>query len=929
MARVAAKPKPRNLEFSQQSDLPRPKKAGKGAYGDQSTGSGDAKIEQQPVSSTRDGDGATPTSTRLSYLRMFEEADEASAPSRLIGMKCRRYFNNEQWTADEIAILNKRKQPVVTQNKIKPKVDYLTGLEVRRRSDPKVYPTRPVYEEDADSATFALRYACDRAEFKTTKSDVWEEMLIEGGPTGALVSVEVKPNGRPDIKITHTPWDRVFVDPHARKRDYADARYKGIVIWMDAADAEEAWPDAKDAITSTFVSASRSVSYDDRPAWQKWCDPYRRRVRIIELYYRKRGEDGQDEWWQCTLTQGGYLVEPAKVVYVNQDGETKCPLELISNYRKQDNTAFGLVEELLSRQDEINKRRSKLLHIVSLRQVRASRKAKNANKISEEVAKPDGVIIADKDDFEILPTGDLSEGHYKLLIQSEQEMDQSTANAALTGTQGGDPSGRAIALNQQGGQVQVETPLDRLRAWQLRIYTQVWNRIRQYWTGPMWVRITGDPANMKWVGINQPMTRADLESRKKGRPLSVYETARMGKSALVPVANDNGDPVPEGQEGMLKAVPAELEADIIIDDGPDTVTLEQDQFAMLADLAGKGVMIPPIAIIRASGLRNKDQIIDDLKAMMGAPPGGPGGPPPGAMPQGMPGAPPMPGAPMGPPQGAPAARGGKGAPPMPMPVPPPAPGAPPGLPPGAVLPAMVGEDGTQHPPLDAQGQPVMPMAMPPQMSDPAAEAAHAKDVADAAAAHELAQRKLDHDKAEADHRRSMEGRKQTLAEAQHKLAEQQFAMQNPHAQMMSQVLGAMGEGQSLDGQPTPGLVIAQAIAGIVKGAGLLVRLMGAPDEIVYDDKGTPVMKRKLGTQALTEQTLTEMATPTQGQTPMDIFGAALAHLEQIVEQGVMQLAAPKIITQNAQGQPDEVQSTAPAAGNDDQGAPPGPVQNAA
>jgi hypothetical protein len=52
----------------------------------------------------------------------------------------RRYYHSSQWTEEQIKALNKRKQPVVTFNRIGRKIDGVVGLIERLRQDPKAYP---------------------------------------------------------------------------------------------------------------------------------------------------------------------------------------------------------------------------------------------------------------------------------------------------------------------------------------------------------------------------------------------------------------------------------------------------------------------------------------------------------------------------------------------------------------------------------------------------------------------------------------------------------------------------------------------------------------------------------------------------------------------------------------------------------------------
>ena len=60
------------------------------------------------------------------------------------------------------------------------------------------------------------------------------------------------------------PFDRLFWDPHSRRLDFSDARYKGIVIWMDRDQAYgNVASTRKTLISDTF--STQTGSYADRP----------------------------------------------------------------------------------------------------------------------------------------------------------------------------------------------------------------------------------------------------------------------------------------------------------------------------------------------------------------------------------------------------------------------------------------------------------------------------------------------------------------------------------------------------------------------------------------------------------------------------------------------------------------------------------------
>jgi hypothetical protein len=58
---------------------------------------------------------------------------------------------------------------------------------------------------------------------------------------------------------------------------------------------------------------------------------------------------------------------------------------------------------------------------------------------------------------------------------------------------------------------------------------------------------------------------------------------------------------------------AALDVDIVIDESPDFLTLQEEQFADLVTLAQAGVIFPPDVYLDASNLRNKKQLKEKLQ----------------------------------------------------------------------------------------------------------------------------------------------------------------------------------------------------------------------------------------------------------------------------------------------------------------------------
>lgn len=539
------------------------------------------------------------------HVRMFEEAEHATYDERHRNERDRDYYDGKQLSQSERKEIQKRGQPPVVYNRIRRKINFLLGQEKQSRRDPKAFPRNPQDEETAQATTDSLRYVCDAENWDDKRSEAWEHILVEG--TGAImVGVKQDRNGfTPDIK--GISWDRLFYDPHSRKYDFSDASYMGIVTWYDEQEAKSMFPKFEDVIGATLEGSKFSETYDDRPKWKIWADPARNRVRITEMYYKERGE------WMCAIfTEMGYLKKPEKSEYLNEDGEPENPIKAVSLYVDRENNRYGDIRDMIDPQDEVNKRRSKGLHLISMRQARVGPKSTmSPAQVRKELARPDGIIVGD--DVDILPTNDMAAQNLQLLQEAKNEIDLQSANAALSGKNENDMSGRAILAQQQGGMVEIALHMDRLRQLTLMVYEAVWNRIRQYWDAPRWVRVTDDEQNIKFVGINQPVTAAQAMQEQLEKDPSLQQRLQTDPLAQQKFALFMQSPQAQ-QVVEVRNNPSEIDVDIIIDEGMDTPTVQAEQWTELAKLAQTGIVqIPPDMLIQASQLRDKDKLLEALK----------------------------------------------------------------------------------------------------------------------------------------------------------------------------------------------------------------------------------------------------------------------------------------------------------------------------
>lgn len=551
------------------------------------------------------------TDRLTALVQKFEASEEASRSARSEAERCRDYYDGRQLTSEQIATLKKRRQPIVIENLIRPKVDYLCGLERQTRTDPKAYPRTAAHDDDADAATDALRYVADDQNLDVKRSAVFQNMLIEGFGGVEVGARQVRGGIDPDVQLI--AWDRLFVDPHSAQPDFSDAEYLGFITWMDLGKAKRRWPDSVEALTQTYNNAAAaSDTYDDKPRRTSWCDKGRKRVLIVTIYDRSEGE-----WTRAVYTQAGELEETAPSPWLDEDGQPECGLILQSAFVDRDNDRYGLTRDYMTLQDEVNKRRSKFLHLANSRPMRVDPgSGLSPEQARREFNRPDGVLMAGKGEIEDLTSHTMAAGHFQLLAEAKDAIQSVGPNATMQGKSGQDQSGRAILALQQGGMTEVAPLLDNLRHFNIRVFRAIWNRIRQFWTDERWVRVTDDEQNVRFAGMNT--TKLSDAAMKIGEAMKSGQIDQQTAQQFAMQAQS--DPAMMQPMNVI----AEMDVDIQIDETTNTPTVQFEQFDQLTRLAP--MMPPPIMpqflemLIEASSLRDKKKLREIMEQTKQAPP---------------------------------------------------------------------------------------------------------------------------------------------------------------------------------------------------------------------------------------------------------------------------------------------------------------------
>lgn len=501
--------------------------------------------------------------------------------------EARQYYHDKQWTDTEIERLKRRGQQATVRNRIKRKIDFLVGVEQRLRRDPKAFPRTPKHEHDADTATAGLRFACDLNRWEKISSECMHDGLV-GGVGCVFVGIEGT-----DPKIKTVMYDRFFYDPRSTQPDFSDARYMGLHLWMDVDEAVDRWPDHADRlegmVDANNIQATGALTEQDRAT--QWGDFENRRVRVVEFWEKAPLAPAAAGfgWKYCYFT-GELQLEGDWSPYKGEKGEPDCPYEAWSPYIDEKGDRYGMIRTMKSVQDEINYSASKMLHrIASNRMFYDEGVIEDIDELSRQMARPDGKIKIRGGEWGktvgVIEQNAEIKGEQDRFAMAAAEIENLGPNPGLVGKGTGvdGASGRALLAQRDSGMTELSPVFERQRDWKLRVYRKLWQRCRQAWNGEKWIRITDEDDSVQFVGLNQ---------------------YGMGPDGTI-----------QGQNLV-----AQMDVDIILNEGPDTITMNEELMQTLAGIGEAATGPLGKVMIELSNAPNKERLIKMLDAATAVPP---------------------------------------------------------------------------------------------------------------------------------------------------------------------------------------------------------------------------------------------------------------------------------------------------------------------
>lgn len=484
----------------------------------------------------------------------------------------RRYYHGAQLTAEQYRVLKARHQPVQIWNRIGRKINQISGVVQRMRTDPKAEGRNPQSENGAEIANQSIRYVLDANEFKASIDPLCTLQAGIEGIAGVQLVLNKGDKGDPDLGLHWVIGDEYFYDPRSYQFNFKDVRYEGIGKWLDADAGIEIFPDKADAIESLFQGDSDLTTNADREV--KWIISTSKRFRLIEHWYKHKGR------WCWAFYCANVLLAQGESPFFDDKGNSESSFEMFCAAIDQDGDRYSFVRTFKGPQDALNQGKSKTLAMANARRVTAEKGAvDDVERARVEAARHDGYLeVNPQKQFKVEEVNPQIAVFSAFTDDAKAELDgfANTAVAATTGPGLTNISGKALEILRQPGMAELGPFVMARRAWLLGLYRKIFCTVQRHWTAERWIRVSSNQKLAQFIQLNG----VDLD--------------------------------PSGRPVLVNALGA-LDVNIVLDEGPDIITMMQE----LSDKLSKyppGTFPPQVLIEMDPNLPRSDK--DRLLQMM-------------------------------------------------------------------------------------------------------------------------------------------------------------------------------------------------------------------------------------------------------------------------------------------------------------------------
>jgi hypothetical protein len=555
-----------------------------------------------------------------------------------MAQKCDAFYRGDQWDQMDIAALDEEGRPALTINTILPTVNTVIGEQSTRRMDINFKPRRNADEETAIVLNKLFKQIGDNNKLDWVESQVFTDGLIQD--RGYFdIRMNFSDHIEGEIKITSEDPLDILIDPDAKEWDPKTWTEVFKTRWMTTDEIEEVYGQKKaDRLRTIAENGSSfgldSIEYEESRYGEvsngleyredATSDPEEvgavRAIRVVERQHRKLmncefyvdPESGDMRevpinWSkqkknkfskefglgiiEKLVRKVKWTVTADKVVL--HDGWSPYSDFTIVPYFPywRRGKPFGMVRNLLSPQEQLNKISSQELHIVNTTAnsgwmvESGSLVGMTADDLEEHGAQTGLVLEYNRGSqppakipHNTIPTG-LDRIAQKAAFNVKEI---SGIGDSMLGTDSAEVSGVAIRAKQERGALMIQVPLDNLTKTRQYLAENMLGLIQRFYTEQRVIQVTNE---------EDPM--------KPREPMVVNEMTPEGI-----VIND----LTIG------------EYDVIVGTAPARDNFDDIQFAQALELKQMGVPIPDDVIIEYSNLQRKNELARRIRVQTGQEP---------------------------------------------------------------------------------------------------------------------------------------------------------------------------------------------------------------------------------------------------------------------------------------------------------------------
>lgn len=562
---------------------------------------------------------------RYEYLRDNGHDDYIRLADR-----CGRFWYGSQWEEDVVAKLRQQRRPYLTMNMILTTTDTVLGEQINNRNETRF---RPRYGKNADATADALnkvyKHISQGNNLTWLRSDVFEDGLITGRGYYE-VRLDFTDNLFGEVRITRLDPKNVMIDADATEYDPETWNDVTVTRWLTPDDIEVLYGKAKaDELrgkVSTYESTGTDIVDDLRDRVSSAYEMQgkvpdddinqAKYIRILDRQYRQLTvrrffanllygdlRSVPDDWDDARITE--YLAANPNVAVLEKQATrirwtvVACNTVLYDDWSPYEHFTVvpyfphfrngrttGMVEQLISVQELLNKSVSQELHIVNTTANSGWKVKKgalqNMTETELEVRGAETGLVAVLDDInnmDKIQPNQIPSGIDRLAQKAEQFIKTLGVSDYMRGDARADVSARALEANQNQGQNALARVLDNLVRSDVFLARVILNCVQTYYIEERVLFITGGD----------------------GRP---DETITINQVS------------PEGEIVNDMTVGEYL---ITVDSAPARESLEDSQFEQALALRKEGIPIPDSVLIRNSRLLDKQEIIEQMEAASNSP----------------------------------------------------------------------------------------------------------------------------------------------------------------------------------------------------------------------------------------------------------------------------------------------------------------------